>query len=152
MAITTSGLYGPTLVKAWEDTMGYSLETNGVSKAMLCTDAYTPSFWSHDFRNDVSNEVTGSGYTSGGKDVTNEVLAATSTLGGYVYFDHDDVQWDALTAVDIMAMVGYIDVGSVATDQLIYLLDFETAVDVDAGTLLVQIASTGVWRQFLTPA
>ena len=35
-------------------------------KAMLVTSSYTPNKDTHDFRDDVTNEVSGTGYTAGG--------------------------------------------------------------------------------------
>ena len=59
MAITESGLYATNLVRAWENTLGFSLETDGATKGMLALDTYTPQFWTQDARNDVTNEVSG---------------------------------------------------------------------------------------------
>lgn len=43
-----------------------SLDTD-VVKAMLTTDTYTPNINSHQYKSDVIGEVSGSGYTAGGK-------------------------------------------------------------------------------------
>lgn len=42
-------------------------------KAMLLTASYTPS-QTHDFRDDLTNEVTGTGYSAGGATVTVTVV------------------------------------------------------------------------------
>jgi len=41
-----------------------------VIKVMMTTDAYVPNKDTHDFRDDVTNEVTGTGYPAGGNTVT----------------------------------------------------------------------------------
>jgi hypothetical protein len=57
-------------------------------KAMLTTNAYSENKATHAFRSDVTNEVTGTGYTAGGNTVTVTVNLDTAnnrldiTLGG----------------------------------------------------------------------
>lgn len=147
MAVTTSGVFGLTKEKMYIDTMAQSMEAE-THKAMLTNDSYTPNFTTHDFRNDVTNEVSGTGYTAGGKAFTGtEITMGTNVLK----FDHDDVSWSASTITAAMCMVGYFNVGLNTTDALIYLLDFITAVTTASGLLLVQIASTGVFTEELIP-
>lgn len=45
---------------------------------MLCTNLYTPSATAHVFKSDVTNEVTGTGYTAGGQALTTKTLAYTA--------------------------------------------------------------------------
>jgi hypothetical protein len=58
-------------------------------KCMLVTSSYTPDKDAHDFRNDVTNEVSGTGYTAGGAAVTITVTPDDAndrlniTLGGF---------------------------------------------------------------------
>ena len=47
--------------------------------SMLVTSTYTPDKDTHDFRNDVTNEVTGTGYTADGMAVTVTVAAVDTT-------------------------------------------------------------------------
>jgi len=46
------------------------LDTDAI-KVMLCSSAYTPDRAAHDYKNDITNEVTGSGYTAGGATLAN---------------------------------------------------------------------------------
>jgi hypothetical protein len=147
MAITASGLYGPTLEKMLIDTAAQSLEAE-THNGMLVLDAYTPDFDAHDFRNDVTNEATGTGYTSGGVNLTTTEVTLAS---GVLKYDHDDVSWASSTIANAMALVGYFDVGSAATDMLIYLSDFVTAVSTTNGTLLVTVAAGGLFTWDYTP-
>lgn len=147
MAITASGLYGLSLEKMFIDTLGESLEAED-NKMLLVTDTYAPNFDTHDFRNDITNEVTGTGYTAGGKAfTTTEVTLSSGTLT----FDHDDVSWTSSTIANAMAGVEYTNVGADTTDQLILLLDFVTAVSTTAGTLLVTINASGAFTLDYTP-
>lgn len=150
MSITASGLYGLTLEKMFIDTAGQSLEAE-THKALLVEDGYTPNYDTHDFRNDLTNEVTGTNYTSGGVTITTTEITVASPSAGTLKYDHDDAQWASSSISNAMALVGYFNVGSSATDQLIYLLDFVTAVTTSNGLLLVQINSNGVFNLDYTP-
>ena len=39
---------------------------NDTIKVMLVTSAYTPDQDAHDFKDDITNEISGTGYTAGG--------------------------------------------------------------------------------------
>ncbi len=147
MAITASGLYGLTLEKMFLDTAAQSLEAE-THKGMLVLDAYTPNFDTDAFRSVIVNEATGTGYTAGGNTITTtEVTLATGTLK----WDHDDVSWASSTIANAMALVDYFNVGTAATDQLIALSDFVTAVSTSNGTLLVTLAAGGLFTLDYTP-
>ena len=81
-----------------------------------------------DFRNDITNEVTGTGYTSGG-------VAATVTVGSVdTANDRTPVTitdlTNAWTGSTITAVGGWIYkvVGSAATDQLVAFVDFNGTI------------------------
>ena len=90
-----------------------------------------------DFRNDITNEVTGTGYTSGG-------FAATVTVGS-VDTTNDRVAvtitdlTNAWTGSTISAVGGWLYkvVGSSATDQLVSFVDFGGTVTSTAGNYSV---------------
>ena len=91
----------------------------------------------YDFRDDISNEVTGTGYTSGG-------VAATVTVGS-VDTTNDRVSvtitdlTNAWTSSTISAVGGWLYkvVGSAATDQLVGFVDFGGTVTSTAGNYSV---------------
>jgi hypothetical protein len=146
MSITASGAYSKTYEKMMIDTAGQSLESETVVKGLLVLDAYTPDFDVHDFRDDVTNEATGTGYSSGGVVLTTTDITLASPSAGSMKYDHDDPQWSSSSIANAMALVEYFNVGSSATDMLLHLLDFVTAVTTSSGLLLVQIAANGVWN------
>ena len=147
MSITASGFYGLSLEKCLIDTLGESLEAED-NKVALVQDAYTPNFDTHDFFNDLTNEVSGTGYTTGGKAFTTTEITLSS---GTLTWDCDDLSWTTSTITSAMAAVFYTLVGSSATDQLLLLADFVTAVSTSAGTLAVTIAAGGVMTIDYTP-
>lgn len=125
------------------DTLGVSLEAE-TTKVMLVTDAYTPDFNVHDFRNDVeANEVSGAGYTAGGATLTGTEL---TIAGGILIYDANDVAWTNSTITDAMAAVQHLARGGVSSaDELVFLSDFVTAASTNAGTFTIQWNAAGLW-------
>lgn len=147
MAITASGFYGLSLEKALIDTLGESLEAED-NKVLLVTDSEAPNFDTHDFRNDITAEVTGTGYSAGGIAFTSTEVTLSS---GTLTWDFADPSWASSTITSAMAAVTYANVGSAATDQLLLLLDFVTAVSTSNGTLLVAVNAAGAMTIDYTP-
>jgi hypothetical protein len=69
------------------------LDTDTI-KVMLVTSSYTPNQDTHDFKDDVTNEVAGAGYAAGGATLANETVTADNTDNEGVV-DADDVSWAA---------------------------------------------------------
>lgn len=65
-------LFGSFLVKALNKEVDFD-DTN--VKLMLATSSYTPAPDTHDYKDDVTNEVSGTGYTAGGAAVTTPTFA-----------------------------------------------------------------------------
>jgi hypothetical protein len=148
MAITKSGLFGLSLEKALIDTLGQSWEAE-THKVGLISDSATPNFTTMDFWDDLSaNEVTGTGWSAGGVALTTTEI----TLSGDVLtFDAADVSASTTTLTGAMAAVFKTTVGSSATDQLILLSDFVTAVNTSAGTFGIQWHATGIMTLSYAP-
>lgn len=147
MVITAAGMYGLTLEKMLIDTAAQSMEAE-THKEALITDTHTPDFTLHDFRDDLTNEVTGTGYTAGGVAVTTtEITLATGTLT----YDAADTVYTTVTISNAMAGVIYFNVGTAATDQLVLLQDFVTAASATAANFTIQHAATGILTVDYTP-
>jgi hypothetical protein len=150
MAIA-AGVYALTLEKMFIDTAAQSMEAE-THKGLLTTDTYTPNFSTHDFRADVTNEVTGSGYTTGGATMTGTEWAIDQPAAGQMRYDIADPSWASSTISSAMSHIGYFNVGAATTDQLLFCQDFVTAVSTTNGTLTVQIHATdGVAYLDFTP-
>lgn len=148
-AITASGYYGLTLEKQLIDTLGKSLESETDIKVLMCEDGYTPNFDTHDFRNDVTNEVAGAGYTAGGQVITSTEITLS---GGVLTYDAADVSWAASTIPNAMAAVGYVGRGGASNaDELLWLSDFVTAASTTAGTFTIAWHSNGIFTIDFTP-
>jgi hypothetical protein len=94
--------------------------------AMLTTATYAENKDTHDFRDDVTNEVTGTGYTAGGvtctvtvtKDTTNDRLDIT--LGA--------VSWPSSTITARKAVYYKSRGGAATADELVAVNDFGSDV------------------------
>lgn len=147
MAITGSGIYFLSLEKALIDTLGQSWEGE-TNKVLLDSDTDTPAFDTHDFRNDVATEVTGTNWATGGVALTGTEITVSS---GILTYDATDVSVASTTITGAMATILYTPVGSSATDQLLMLHDFVTAVNTSNGTFGVQWNASGLVTADLVP-
>lgn len=144
MAISASGFYGLSLEKIVTNAAAISLEAED-NKIALVTDSYTPDFNAHDFFNALTNEVSGTGYTSGGKALTGTEVTVS---GGVLTWDASDVSWTSATFSDAMAGVIYADA---VADELLFLMDFVTAASVSSGTFTIQVNASGILTLDFTP-
>lgn len=119
-------IYGPNLYKIVNDFYG-----SGSFKGMLVTSSYTPDEDAHDFRNDVTNEVSGTGYSAGGAAITPTVTHNTASNNVTVAWSA--VSW-ASSTITARAMVIYKVIGSSATDNLCQYVDFGSDVTSTAAT------------------
>lgn len=77
-------------------------------RAVLVTSSYTPSA-AHDTYSDITNQVTGDGYTAGGKSLTNPTTAIVSNKA---VFDAEDVLWEESTiTARAIVLYKYVDDG-----------------------------------------
>lgn len=88
-------------------------------------------------RSDISNEVTGTGYTAGGVAVTATVSAVDTTNNRVsVTFSNLAPGWTTSTITALAASV-YVNTGSAATDKLVSMVDFGGTVTSTAGNFSV---------------
>jgi len=102
---------------------GIDLDTNTI-KVALVTSSYTPDEDSHNAFDDVTNEVSGTGYTAGGATLSN-VSLTVDTTNDLLKFDADDVSW-ADSTITARGAVIYKDTGTGSTSLLICYKDFST--------------------------
>jgi hypothetical protein len=87
-------------------------------KVLLTTSAYTPDQDAHDFRNDVTNEVSGTGYTAGGNAVTVSSVTYDSA-SNQVRIVFADVTWPASTITARTAVIYKSRGGASSADELL---------------------------------
>jgi hypothetical protein len=104
-------------------------------KALLVTSTYSPNKDTHDKRDDVTNEATGTGYTAGG--VTTACTVTKDTANDKVTLSFAAVSW-ATSTITARALVIYKSTGGAAsTDALVAYNDFGSDVSSSGGTFSV---------------
>ena len=104
-------------------------------KAMLVTSTYSPNKDTHDKRDDVTNEATGTGYTAGG--VTTACTVTKDTANDRVTLSFAAVSWSTST-ITARALVIYKSRGGASSaDELVAYNDFGSDVSSSSGTFSV---------------
>lgn len=112
-------------------------------KVMLCTSTYTPNQDTHQYKSDVTNEVTGTGYTAGGATLTSctsTYTAGTNTLT----LDAADVSWPNSTIVARYAVIYDSTPATDATRPLLGYVDFDQNISTTAGTFSIVWDAAGL--------
>lgn len=111
-------------------------------KLSLHSSSYTPNQDSHDFYDDVTNEVSASGsYSSGG--ATLSVTTSQDNTDDEGVFDATDVSFTSATITARYAVI-YKSTGVSSTSPLICLIDFGSNQTVTSGTFNITFNSEGI--------
>jgi len=111
-------------------------------KAMLCTSSYTPNQDTHRYKSDVTNEVTGTGYSAGGVALASKTVSY-DTASNTLTLDAADPSW-ASSTITARYVVFYVDTGTAGTSPLLCYWDFGADVSSTAGTFTVQLNASGL--------
>jgi hypothetical protein len=118
--------------------------TSDEFKCSLHTATYTPNQDTDTFWNVATNEITGTGYTAGGKKLTSPT--ATYEAGtNESRFDAADIEWTAATFTARYAVI-YKNTGTSSTSPLIAYIDFGENVTVTSGTFKITLGAEGVFK------
>jgi hypothetical protein len=117
------------------------LDTDTI-KVALVTSIYTPDQDAHDFFDDITNEVSGTGYTAGGASLANKAVTADNTDNEGV-FDADDVTWGSST-ITARGAVLYKSTGTASTSPIIAYIDFGSDKVSSAGNFMIAWAAEGI--------
>ena len=98
---------------------GIDLDTNTIRVALVTSD-YTFDRDAHEYFDDITNEITGTGYTAKGTELTGKSVVES---GGQGVFDANNASWSNASFTARGAVV-YRDTGTASTSPLIYFLDF----------------------------
>jgi hypothetical protein len=142
---TTSYVYDSAVLSLMNEEIDWVADT---IKVMLCTSTYAPAQATHQYKSDVTNEISDASYTAGGKALTKAAAAMGTRI---VKYDVTDVTWTALTAAEIRYLVfyddtpagdgakpliGYVDLGqNVASVAADFIITFHAD-----GLLVVEVA------------
>lgn len=116
----------------------YDVTTDTI-KVMLTTASYTPNKNMHEYREDVTNEVSGTGYVAA--TLGNPVLSVVSNV---VVLDGDDISWSITGSLTARYAVVYVDTGSPATDILLGYVDLDGDKTATDGAFNFNINASGL--------
>jgi hypothetical protein len=108
-------------------------------KMMLVTSTYTASK-SHAKRSDITNEVTGTGYTAGGNAAACTV-AATDNVNNDVEITFSITSWTSATITARAGVIYKSRGGASSADELVGYVDFTSDTTSTNGTFAVTISS-----------
>ena len=117
------------------------LDTDTI-KVMLTTSTYAPNQDNDTYMNQVTNEVTGTGYTAGGATLANEAVTQDNTDNEGV-LDADDVTWSTSTITARYAVI-YKSSGASTTSPLICCIDFGADKSSSGGNFTIQWNAEGI--------
>ena len=115
------------------------LDTDTI-KVALVTSTYVASA-AHDFFDDITNEVSATGYTAGGATLSTPSVVADGTSAK---FDAADTVWSITGTVTARGAVVYKDTGTAATRPLLFYYDFGTDETAEDGDFTIQWSANGL--------
>jgi len=137
MAVTAE-LYTKCFLSAFDAEIDLAADT---IKVALCTSSYTPDQDAHDYFDDITNEIAGTGYTAGGEELGSKTQTATS---GTYTFDAADTTWSSATFTARYAIV-YKDTGVDSTSPLIGYVNFGGDVSPTSSDMTIQWNASGIF-------
>lgn len=147
MAVTAFW-YAPAFVKVFNKENDFDTDT---IKVALTVNAYTPNQDTHDYFNDVTNEITDTGYTAGGATLGTKTIGNTNNV---ITLDAADSVWTSgnpATFTARRAVVYDSSPGTAATNPLMLWVDFGAdEVASNGGTFTIQWNASGIAT--ITPA
>lgn len=140
MAVTAF-VYGKFLTSLGNKEIDLDSDT---LKVMLTTSSYTPDQDTHQYKSDVTNEVTGTGYTAGGQALSSVNVTYTASTNTY-RLDADDPSW-ATSTITARRAVFYDDTPAAsAAKPLIAYWDFGADVSSSGGPFTLTIDAAGIF-------
>jgi hypothetical protein len=113
-------------------------------KLMFLSSAASPSQDTWDYKNDLTNEVTGTNLPAGGTALANDTITYTAGTNVWKY-DADDLSIASVTASDLKYGILYDSTpGTDATRPLLALGTIDVAVSPAAGTLSITFDAAGI--------
>lgn len=98
---------------------------------MLFTSSYTPDINTDQYVDDLSGELSASGYTSGGETIAN---TGATYSDGVLTVDGEDVEWNPITATGIRyGVIADVTPATAEEQPLVALIDFEENVSTGTG-------------------
>lgn len=146
MAVTAKW-FGEGVMGQWSATAARRVDwTTDTIKVLLTTATYVPNQDTHNFHDDITNEVaTGNGYTTGGETLGTKSLTY-DTVSNTVRLDAADTTWTFTASKTARYAVIYKDTGVSATSPLLGYVDFGADESSSSTFTLQWDATDGVLR------
>src|SRR5574337_1708660 len=112
-------------------------------KCALVTSTYTPNIDTDTKWSNVTNEVSGTGYTAGGATLASVTVTQDNTNDRGVV-DAADVTWSTAT-ITARAAVLYKSTGTASTSPLICYIDFGSDQTSSGGNFVIQWNASGIF-------
>lgn len=139
MAVTAYW-YAAAFLSAFNEEINLTGGTDDVY-VQLTTSSYTPNQDTHNYEDDVTNEISGTGYTTGGVQLTSDDFTASANV---LTWDSADPSWTSSSFTARLA-VYYAKLGGAASaDPLICWTDFGADETVASGTFTIQHNASGI--------
>jgi hypothetical protein len=118
------------------------LDTDTI-KVMLVTSTYTPNIDTHDKRDDVTNEVSGTNYVAGGGTLAGKTVTVDNTNDRAI-FDADNQVWAAASITARGAVLYKARGGASSADELICYIDFAADITSTAADFTLSFNAVGI--------
>lgn len=119
------------------------LDTDTIN-VLLVTSSYTPDIDTHEYRDDITNEVSaGGGYSTGGAALAGKAVTADNTDDEGV-FDANDLTWSSSTITARGAVLYKARGGAASAYELIVYIDFGQNYSSSNGDFTIQWATEGI--------
>jgi hypothetical protein len=121
---------------------GIDIDTDTI-KVALCTSSYTPSIDNHDFFDDITNEVSGTGYSAGGMTIAGLTVTQNNTSDRAIVTATDST-WTTSTITARYAII-YKSTGVASTSPLICYVDFGADKTSEGDNFTIDWDSNGIF-------
>lgn len=148
--MSTAAWAGLAIRNQWGTTAAARVDwVTDTIKVALTTSSFSFNQDTHDFFDDVTNEVTGTGYTAGGATLASKTLTYDSATNKIV-LDSADPSWTSATITGIRRAVVYKSTGTASTSSIMVVHSFASDVAVSSGTLTIQVDADGWARAIVS--
>jgi hypothetical protein len=138
-----SYMYGKAILAVLNKEVDWAADT---IKVMLCTSSYVANQDTHDYKDDVTNEISDASYTAGGKALSSATIAYDAGTN-IIKLDAADLTWTALTAPEVRYAVVYDDTPATdATKPLLGFIDFDENLACAAADLVITWSADGIFE------
>lgn len=135
-------LYNAAVARLADGTIDFDDNATTTIKVALVTSSYVFDK-DHDFFDDITNELSGTGYTAGGNALTNRACNVDN-VNDRTELDGDDVTWEGIDAGTAAAAIIYMDTGTPATSCLIAFIDSGFPKVTNGGDLTIEWNTEGI--------